>query len=88
MQDVKLNNGVDMPMLGFGVFQISDLNECERSVVDALEAGYRLIDLRWLIQRGIVVIPKSVRRERMAENFDTCKWIGAKCQGTTPACQT
>jgi hypothetical protein len=40
MQHVKLNNGIDMPMLGFGVFQISDLKECERSVVDALEVGY------------------------------------------------
>jgi len=44
MQSVKLNNGVDMPMLGFGVFQIPDLAECERSVVDAIETGYRLID--------------------------------------------
>jgi len=44
MQTVKLNNGVDMPMLGFGVFQIDDLAECERSVVDAIETGYRLID--------------------------------------------
>jgi 2,5-diketo-D-gluconate reductase A len=33
-----------MPVVGFGVFQITDLNECERSVVDAVEAGYRLID--------------------------------------------
>ena len=44
MQTVKLNNGVDMPMLGFGVFQIADLPECERSVADAIEIGYRLID--------------------------------------------
>jgi len=44
MQTVKLNNGVDMPMLGFGVFQIDNLAECERSVVDAIETGYRLID--------------------------------------------
>ena len=33
-----------MPILGFGVFQVKDLNECERSVVDAIETGYRLID--------------------------------------------
>lgn len=44
MQIVKLNNGVDMPLLGFGVFQIADLAECERSVADAIEIGYRLID--------------------------------------------
>lgn len=41
---VKLNNGVQMPLLGFGVFQIADLAECERVVTDALSAGYRLLD--------------------------------------------
>lgn len=44
MHEVKLNNGVEMPILGFGVFQIRDLEECERSVVDAINTGYRLID--------------------------------------------
>jgi len=44
MQKVKLNNGVEMPILGFGVFQITDAAECERSVVDAIQTGYRLID--------------------------------------------
>ena len=44
MQNVTLNNGVEMPILGFGVFQVTDLEECERSVVDAVETGYRLID--------------------------------------------
>ncbi len=39
-----LNNGVEMPMLGFGVFQIPDAQECTRCVVDAIQAGYRLID--------------------------------------------
>lgn len=43
MQTVKLNNGVEMPILGYGVFQIPD-QECEQCVVDAIEAGYRLID--------------------------------------------
>src|SRR5690606_25001837 len=38
------NNGVEMPILGFGVFQIPDPEECERSVADALAVGYRLID--------------------------------------------
>lgn len=41
---VTLANGVKMPALGFGVFQVPDLEECERSVVDALQAGYRLLD--------------------------------------------
>jgi len=41
---VTLNNGVQMPLLGFGVFQVPDLKECERSVVTALQTGYRLLD--------------------------------------------
>jgi len=44
MQHVTLNNGVEMPQLGFGVFQVADLAECERAVSDALSVGYRLID--------------------------------------------
>ena len=72
-----------MPLLGFGVFQIVDAAVCEQSVVDAIGTGYRLIDtaasylneaavgiLRWLSQRGIVVLSKSVRKERMVENLN------------------
>lgn len=44
MEYVKLNNGVEMPMEGFGVFQVSDLSVCERAVLDAVEVGYRSID--------------------------------------------
>jgi diketogulonate reductase-like aldo/keto reductase len=44
MQRVVLNNGVEMPILGFGVFQITNAEECERSVYEALRTGYRLID--------------------------------------------
>lgn len=44
MQYVTLNNGLRMPILGFGVFQIPDPTECERAVIDAIESGYRLID--------------------------------------------
>lgn len=44
MQYLTLNNGVKMPILGYGVFQIADLEECERCVLDALEVGYRLLD--------------------------------------------
>lgn len=42
--NIVLNNGVEMPLLGFGVYQISDAAECERSALAALEAGYRSID--------------------------------------------
>ena len=44
MQTTTLNNGVAMPMLGFGVYQIADAAECEASVAGALRVGYRLID--------------------------------------------
>ncbi|MBS1154748.1 MAG: aldo/keto reductase [Proteobacteria bacterium] len=44
MKKIMLNNGVEMPILGFGVFQIADAGACEQAVRDALEVGYRLID--------------------------------------------
>ncbi|MBR1644636.1 MAG: aldo/keto reductase [Bacteroidales bacterium] len=120
MEYMKLSNGVEMPLLGYGVFQVSP-EECERCVADALSVGYRLVDtaqayfneegvgnawrksgLRredlflvtkvWIsnngeeraarsideslrklqteYKRGIVAIPKSTHRERMAQNLD------------------
>jgi len=44
MKHIVLNNGVEIPILGFGVFQITDPSECERSVVDAIQTGYSHID--------------------------------------------
>ena len=44
MEYAMLNNGIKMPMEGFGVFQVRDKEECKRSVLDAIKAGYRLID--------------------------------------------
>lgn len=44
MRKVKLNNGIEMPILGFGVYQIEDQVLCEQCVYDAIEAGYRSID--------------------------------------------
>jgi len=44
MQNVLLNNGIEMPVEGFGVFQITYLSECEKAVSEALSVGYRLID--------------------------------------------
>jgi diketogulonate reductase-like aldo/keto reductase len=77
MQTVKLNNGIEMPILGFGVFQITDQSECENSVVDAIEAGYRLIDTAASYQNETAVgnaIKKSgVAREDL---FITTKlWV-------------
>ncbi|WP_430597235.1 aldo/keto reductase [Enterococcus sp. AZ177] len=44
METVTLSNGVEMPILGFGVYQVPDLAECERVVSEAIQIGYRLID--------------------------------------------
>ena len=43
MKTIKLNNGVEMPQMGYGVYQVSPA-ECERCVADALSVGYRMID--------------------------------------------
>ena len=43
MKSVKLNNGIEMPMVGFGVYQVSD-EDTEKAVLEALKAGYRLLD--------------------------------------------
>ncbi len=44
METITLNNGIEMPILGFGVYQITDAKECENSVLEAINSGYRLID--------------------------------------------
>ena len=44
METIRLNNGVEMPMEGFGVFQVTDETQCEQAVAEAIGAGYRLID--------------------------------------------
>lgn len=77
MQTVKLNNGVEMPILGFGVFQMTDLAECERSVVDAIETGYRLIDTAQSYMNEEAV-GKAIKRSGVAREdlFITTKlWI-------------
>lgn len=44
VKTILLNNGIEMPILGFGVFQIDDLKQCKKSTLEALKSGYRLID--------------------------------------------
>ncbi|WP_368169687.1 aldo/keto reductase [Aeromonas sp. R4-3] len=44
MNTVRLNKGIEMPLLGFGVFQMTEAAECERAVIEAIDSGYRLID--------------------------------------------
>lgn len=77
MKDVMLNNGIKMPIAGFGVFQIPDLEECERAVLDAIEVGYRLIDTAQAYGNeeavGRAIQKTSVPREEL---FITTKvWI-------------
>lgn len=77
MQNIVLNNGMEMPILGFGVYQISDAEECERSVYEALRAGYRLIDTASAYQNEEAV-GRAINRSGVAreEVFVTTKlWI-------------
>ena len=77
MQTVTLNNGVEMPILGFGVYQVPDAAECERSVLQALEVGYRLIDTAAAYQNEAAV-GNAIRKSGVArdELFITTKlWI-------------
>lgn len=77
MEKVKLNNGVEMPLLGFGVFQVTDLKECKESVLHALETGYRLLDTAAVYENesavGEAVKESGIPRE---EIFITTKvWV-------------
>lgn len=88
MQTVTLNNQVTMPLAGFGVFQMTDPNECEQAVLHAIEAGYRLIDTAASYQNetqvGNAIRQSQIKREDL---FITTKlWLqdtsyeGAKAQ--------
>ena len=74
---VKLNNGIEMPTLGFGVFQVPDLSQAQQAVTDALDSGYRLIDTAAAYQNeeavGQAIKNSSVKREDV---FVTSKlWV-------------
>lgn len=74
---VTLNNGVEMPLLGFGVFQIPDAEECERCVVDAIGTGYRLIDTA-AAYGNEVAVGNAIKRSGVAREdlFVTTKlWV-------------
>jgi diketogulonate reductase-like aldo/keto reductase len=77
MYNIKLNNGVEMPILGFGVFQMQDMAECEQAVVNAIETGYRLIDTAASYMNEEAV-GKGIKRSRIVreELFITTKlWV-------------
>lgn len=84
---VTLNNDVEMPLLGLGVFQMTDLDECERAVSDAIETGYRLIDTAASYGNeeavGNAIKRSSVPRDAL---FITTKlWITDAGEGRTKA---
>lgn len=77
MQKIKLNNDVEMPLLGLGVFQVENLEECEEAVLTAIDSGYRLIDTAAVYLNesavGNAIKKSGVKREEL---FITTKlWI-------------
>ena len=77
MQYVTLNNGIEMPVLGFGVFQVPSPDECEACVADALQTGYRLIDTA-AAYRNEQAVGDAIRKSGIArgELFITTKlWV-------------
>ena len=85
MKTIKLNNGIEMPILGFGVFQVTDQKECENSVLDAIETGYRLIDTAASYMNevavGNAIIKSGVDRKDL---FITTKlWVQDNGYGNT-----
>lgn len=77
MKTVILNNGIEMPILGFGVYQINDADECEQSVYEAIMAGYRLIDTA-ASYRNEEAVGRAIQRSGVPreELFITTKlWI-------------
>jgi 2,5-diketo-D-gluconate reductase A len=77
MNKVVLNNGIEMPLLGFGVFQINDLQACENSVCEALATGYRLIDTA-AAYGNETAVGQAIKRSGVAreELFVTTKlWV-------------
>ena len=91
IETVKLNNGVEMPLEGFGVFRVPDPAVCEQAVLDAISTGYRLIDTAAAYMNeeavGKAVAKCGVPREEL---FITTKlWVqDASCQGAKAAIET
>jgi 2,5-diketo-D-gluconate reductase A len=85
MKTVVLNNSVEMPILGFGVFQMKDADECENAVVEAIHTGYRLIDTAASYDNEEAV-GKAIKRSGVAreELFITTKlWLKDAGEGRT-----
>ena len=91
IETVKLNNGVEMPLEGFGVFQVPDPAVCEQAVLDAIATGYRLIDTAAAYMNeeavGKAIAKCGVPREEL---FITTKlWVqDASYEGAKKAIET
>ena len=91
IETVKLNNGVEMPLEGFGVFQVPDPAVCEQAVLDAIDTGYRLIDTAAAYMNeeavGKAIAKCGVPREEL---FITTKlWVqDASYEGAKKALET
>lgn len=86
METVKLNNKVEMPKLGLGVFQMDDLDECQRAVSDAINTGYRLFDTAATYGNesavGAAIRNSGIAREKF---FITSKLWLEDTEGSAPA---
>ena len=80
MKNVKLSNGVEMPILGFGVYQIPDLKECERVVSEAIEVGYRSIDTAQVYGNEEAVGNAIKKVEQTEKNFLSQQKFGYQIQ--------
>lgn len=81
MKTVKLNNGVEVPILGFGTYQITDAAEAEQAVKDAIKTGYRHIDTAQSYMNEEAVGPRNCgirRRSQRTIHYD--KNMGGKCK--------
>ena len=91
IETVKLNNGIEMPLEGFGVFQVPNLAVCEQAVLDAIATGYRLIDTAAAYMNeeavGKAIAKCGVPREEL---FITTKlWVqDASYEGAKQAIET
>ena len=90
IETVKLNNGIEMPLEGFGVFQVPDPSVCEQAVLDAIESGYRLIDTAAYMNEeavGRAIAKCGMPREEL---FITTKlWVqDASYEGAKQAIET
>ena len=91
MEYVTLNNGIKMPMEGFGVFQVPDPSQCEQAVLDAISSGYRLIDTAAAYMNeeavGKAIAKSGVAREEL---FVTTKlWVqDSSYEGAKAAIET